>query len=61
MEIVSDSTKWLGLKYKNSDKNRDQFELRFHEEGPALTPSGEAKVQGFRTSLCPTDRELHWG
>jgi transcription elongation factor SPT6 len=39
VEMVSDVTEWLGLKYKNSSKNRDQFELRFHDdEDPVTTP-----------------------
>ena len=32
VEMVLDATKWLGLKYKNSDKNWDQFELCFHDD-----------------------------
>ena len=32
VEMVSDATEWLGLKYKNSDKNRDPFELHFHDD-----------------------------
>ncbi|KAI0273742.1 transcription elongation factor Spt6 [Gloeopeniophorella convolvens] len=32
VEMVSDATEWLGLKYKDSGKTRDQFELRFHDD-----------------------------
>ncbi|KAI0306468.1 transcription elongation factor Spt6 [Multifurca ochricompacta] len=32
VEMVSDATEWLGLKNKNSSKNRDNFELRFHDD-----------------------------
>jgi transcription elongation factor SPT6 len=28
VEMASDATEWLGLKYKN----QDQFELRFHDD-----------------------------
>jgi len=38
VEMVSDATEWLGLNYKNTTKNRDQFELRFHDdEDPAAS------------------------
>jgi transcription elongation factor SPT6 len=31
VEMVSDAIEWLGLKYKNSSKNWDHFELYFHD------------------------------
>jgi transcription elongation factor SPT6 len=38
VEMVSDATEWLGMKYKNSSKNRDHFELRFHDDEEATNP-----------------------
>ncbi|KAI0256807.1 transcription elongation factor Spt6 [Lactifluus subvellereus] len=46
VEMVSDATEWLGLKYKNSSKNRDQFELRFHDD--------EDQVTGIRRKKLPS-------
>jgi len=37
VEMVLDATEWLGLKYKNSDKNQDQFELCFHDDKDQVT------------------------
>lgn len=44
VEMVSDATEWLGLKYKNSDKNRDQFELRFHDDEDQATSVRKKKL-----------------
>lgn len=44
VEMVSDATEWLGLKYKNSSKNRDQFELRFHDDEDEATNSKRKKL-----------------
>jgi transcription elongation factor SPT6 len=44
VEMVSDATEWLGLKYKNADKSRDQFELRFHDDEDQATGSRKKKL-----------------
>ena len=44
VEMVSDATEWLGLKYKNSSKNRDQFELRFHDDEEQATSIKKKKL-----------------
>ena len=44
VEMVSDATEWLGLKFKNSDKNRDQFELRFHDDEDQTTSVKKKKL-----------------
>ncbi|KAI9509640.1 transcription elongation factor Spt6 [Russula earlei] len=44
VEMVSDATEWLGLKYKSSSKNRDQFELRFYDDEDPATGIKKKKL-----------------
>jgi hypothetical protein len=46
VEMVSDATEWLGLKHKSASKNKDQFELRFHDD--------EDQATGIRKKKLPS-------
>ncbi len=46
VEMVSDATEWLGLKHKVTGKNKDQFELRFHDD--------EGQATGIRKKKLPS-------
>jgi transcription elongation factor SPT6 len=44
VEMISDATEWLGMKHKNSSKNRDQFELHFHDDEDQATNPRKKKL-----------------
>lgn len=44
VEMVSDATEWLGLRHKSASKNKDQFELRFHDDEDQATGVKKKKL-----------------